>query len=232
MIHYNIAIDGPSGAGKSTIARSVAKELGILYVDTGAMYRTIGLYALRKGTDTKDESAISKLLPEIGIDIEYAENGEQRMFLNGEDVSGDIRLPEVSIATANVSAHSSVRRFLLETQRSMAATHSVVMDGRDIGTVILPDARIKIFLTASQEERALRRHRELLERGVDVKYRDVLDDIAARDKSDTARAVAPLKAAEDAIVVDTTGLTLEESIKHILELCKERLKDGLEEQIL
>lgn len=220
---FNIAIDGPAGAGKSTIARAVAAKLGLIYVDTGAIYRSVGLYVCRKGVGSKDRAKIVEMLSEIDIGIIHDEEGKQRMILNGEDVSEDIRLPEISIYASDVSAIPEVRSFLLELQRDFARKHGTVMDGRDIGTVVLPDAELKIFLTASPEERAKRRYKELYEKGVDTTFEAVLEDMTYRDANDSGRSVAPLKAAEDAINVDTTNLSLDESINAIIHLAEDRL---------
>ncbi len=218
-----IAIDGPAGAGKSTIAKSVAKKLGWIYVDTGAMYRAIGLAALRKGIVIKEEIAeIEQLLPEIKLELVYSE-GSQRILLNGEDVSEAIRTPEVSVAASDVSAIPAVRKTMLVQQRNIAESQNVVMDGRDIGTVVLPDAEMKLFLTASARARAERRCKELLEKGQQVEFAQVLQEIEYRDKQDSERTVAPLKQAEDAILVDTTELTLEQSIDTVLSLISEKL---------
>ncbi|WP_276869889.1 (d)CMP kinase [Allofournierella massiliensis] len=218
----SVAIDGPSGAGKSTLAKRLAKELGYLYVDTGAMYRSIGLFALRKGVDPKDEAAITALLPQIQIELRYV-NGAQRVLLCGEDVSEAIRAEEVGMATSAVSAHPPVRAFLLELQRGMARTHDILMDGRDIGTVILPNASVKIFLTASAEARATRRFRELQEKGVDTDFETVLEDIRRRDYQDSHRATAPLRQAEDAVLVDTSEMDLEESFQALKSLILSRV---------
>ena len=208
----SVAIDGPSSAGKSTIAKRLAKELGYQYVDTGAMYRSIGLYALRQGVDPKDEAAVTALLPQIQIELRYV-NGAQRVLLCGEDVSEAIRAENVGMATSAVSAHPPVRAFLLELQRGMARTHDILMDGRDIGTVILPGATVKIFLTASAEARADRRFKELQEKGVATDYETVLEDIRQRDYQDSHRATAPLRQAEDAVLVDTSDMDLEQSFQ-------------------
>ena len=208
----SVAIDGPSGAGKSTLAKRLAKELGYLYVDTGAMYRSIGLYALRQGVDPKDEAAVTALLPQIQIELRYVD-GAQRVLLCGEDVSEAIRAEKVGMATSAVSAHPPVRAFLLELQRGMARTHDILMDGRDIGTVILPGATVKIFLTASAEARADRRFKELQEKGVATDYETVLEDIRQRDYQDSHRATAPLRQAEDAVLVDTSDMDLEQSFQ-------------------
>lgn len=219
----SIAIDGPSGAGKSTLARRLAAELGYVYVDTGAMYRSIGLYTLRTGADCGSEAAVAALLPKISLSLEY-QDGAQHILLNGEDVSDAIRTPEVSMAASAVSAHPPVRAFLLETQRGLARRQNVLMDGRDIGTVILPDAQVKIFLTASPEERARRRFEELKARGETVTYEQVLEDVVQRDYNDTHRAAAPLKAAPDAVTVDTTGLTFDESFGALLRVIRARVE--------
>ncbi len=210
--HISVAIDGPSGAGKSTIARAAAKRFGLIYVDTGAMYRTVALAVHRAGVDCGDKAAVLPLLPTIQIDMDYDDRGVQRMLLSGEDVSEAIRTPENSARASAVSAHPEVRAFLMDTQRNFAVENSVVMDGRDIGTVVLPDATLKIFLTASAEKRAERRWKELQEKGMDVSFQQVLRDIEERDYNDTHRAAAPLRKAEDAIELDTSDLTLEESI--------------------
>ena len=207
---YNIAIDGPAGAGKSTMARACAKELGYLYVDTGAIYRTVGYYMRLMGVGPKDKDGIARLIDEVNIDIRY-EDGVQHMILNGADVTGEIRTPEMSMYASGVSAQPCVRAFLLDMQRQLARTHSVVMDGRDIGTVVLPKADVKIFLTASAEARAQRRAKELAEKGQPADFATVLADIRQRDYQDSHRAVAPLKQADDAILVDTSSIGLQES---------------------
>lgn len=221
-----IAIDGPSGAGKSTLARMTAKRFGYIYVDTGALYRTVGLYTLRQGVDTIDSNAVAALLPDINIQMRYDGAGVQRMILNGEDVSDLIRTPEVSMAASNVSALPPVRAFLLDTQRKMAAENDVIMDGRDIGTVVLPEARVKIFLTASAHERARRRCRELREKGIETDFEAVLHDIELRDKNDSSRDIAPLRPAQDAVMCDTTDLDLDASLELISDIIKERTADG------
>ena len=218
-----IAIDGPSGAGKSTLARALAERLGYLYVDTGAIYRTVGLAARRSGTDPHDADAVAALLPGLKIELGYGEDGLQRMYLDGEDVSAAIREPEISLYASAVSAIPVVRTFLMEQQRSLARTHCVIMDGRDIGTVVLPGADLKIFLTASSEARARRRWKELQEKGMDEPYEKVLAEIVERDRQDTTRAAAPLRQAEDAVAVDTTEYDLEESLDLLLNLVKETL---------
>lgn len=222
--HITVAIDGPSGAGKSTIARAAARRFGLIYVDTGAIYRTVGLAGERAGIDCADAAAVQTLLPGLKIELVYDAAGEQRMLLNGEDVSETIRLPEVSILASRVSALAVVRAFLLDMQRSLARTHSVVMDGRDIGTVVLPDADLKIYLTASAEERARRRCLELSERGTPKAYEEVLREINERDYQDMHRDIAPLREAEDAVRLDTSKLSFEESEQALLSLIQEKLK--------
>ena len=224
MKTYSIAIDGPSGAGKSTLAKALAAKLGFLYVDTGAIYRTVGLYVARQGGDCAKEADVLPRLSQVKISMAYGEDGLQRMILNGEDVTQAIRQNEVSRYASQVSAMGEVRAFLLDMQRSMARENSVIMDGRDIGTVVLPDADVKIFLTASVEERARRRHKELLEKGQDIPFDTVKEEIAQRDYVDTHREVAPLKQAEDAVVADTSSMDLEESLDLLRTIVKERLK--------
>lgn len=225
----SIAIDGPSGAGKSTLARMAAAKFGLVYVDTGAIYRCVGLYTYKKGVDSKDPEAVEALLGEIGIEITYDENGVQRMILNGEDVSEEIRMPPISIYASDVSAIPAVRAFLLDMQRSMAVRYDVIMDGRDIGTVVLPNAGLKVFLTASARARAQRRLAELKEKGVKTTFKEVLQDINYRDKNDSTRAEAPLKQAEDAILLDTSELGLEESFDALADIITDRL--GYEQRI-
>ena len=222
MKMVSIAIDGPSGAGKSTLARSAAAELGYLYVDTGAIFRTIGYYAHANHIDPKDEQAVASALPQVRVELTYGDDGLQHMLLNGQDVTKEIRLPEISLCASAVSAHPGVRAFLLEMQRELARTHNVIMDGRDIGTVVLPDADVKIFLTASPEARAHRRCRELEQRGTPESYEKVLEEIQQRDYNDTHRAVAPLRQAEDAVLLDTTAMNFEESRQALLELIRGR----------
>ncbi len=217
-----IAIDGPAGAGKSTIARVLARELGFIYVDTGALYRTIGHHVISRGIATDDTDAVVAALDGLTVALDYVD-GEQHVFANGEDVSGVIRTPEVSMAASAVSAIPAVRTFLLDVQRNMAATQSVVMDGRDIGTTILPNAEIKIFLTASPEARAERRYKELMEKGVETTYDEVLADMVKRDYDDTHRAVSPLRQAADAVLVDTSNDTLEEAIARMKQVVTDRL---------
>ena len=218
----NIAIDGPAGAGKSTIARMVSQRLGFLYVDTGALYRSIGVCALRNGVKTDDANGVEALLPRVKVELKFVD-GVQHVFLNGDDVSEEIRKPEASMAASNVSAIPAVRAFLFDLQREMAAQNNVVMDGRDIGTVVLPDADLKIFLTASPEERARRRFNEMKDKGMDVEFAPLLEEIKQRDYNDSHRAIAPLKQAQDAVLVDTTENTLEESIARVEALARERL---------
>lgn len=222
MNTIRIAIDGPSGAGKSTLARRIAGKLGYLYVDTGAIYRTVGCYARMRGIDPGDEAAVTAGLSEISVELAYGEDGLQHMLLNGEDVTEAIRLPEISLCASAVSAHPGVRAFLLEMQRKLGREHSVVMDGRDIGTVVLPDAEVKIFLTASPEVRAKRRCLELEGRGTPQPYEAVLREIEERDWNDTHRPVAPLRQAEDAALLDTTDLSFQESEDALLRIIRER----------
>ena len=221
---YQIAIDGPSGAGKSSLAKAVAKALGIVYVDTGALYRTIGYYVTQKGLDPKDAAAVESVLPEIRIELKF-ENGTQYVYLNGENLGDKIRRPEISMAASAVSAIPAVRAFLLETQKSIARTHSVIMDGRDIGTVILPEADVKIFLFASDEARAMRRTKELEEKGMPASYEDVLREMRQRDAQDRGREVAPAVPADDAIMFDNSDLTVEESVEKLLEIVRERVDE-------
>lgn len=217
-----IAIDGPAGAGKSSVARGVARELGYIYVDTGALYRTIGLYARRTDTDLSNEAAVNEMLGSITVELKFI-NGEQRVFLNGEDVSPLIRSADISMMASRVSALPPVRAFLLELQRDLARKNNVIMDGRDIGTVVLPDAQIKLFLTASAECRAERRCKEWAEKGEPMDFQQVLAEIKERDYNDSHRAIAPLKPAEDAQVIDNSDWTLEKSIATITELIRTRL---------
>lgn len=217
---YAVAIDGPSGAGKSTLARAAAERLGILYVDTGAIYRTIGLYVRRRGIDPKDTAAVLAALPDIRIGMDHDADGMQRMLLNGEDVTADIRLPEISMYASAVSAIQGVRDFLMEMQRSLARERSVIMDGRDIGTVVLPDADVKIFLYADVEVRAKRRELELRQRGTPKPYEDVLREMEERDYNDTHRAAAPLRAADDAIMVDTSSMDFDASLALLLDVIR------------
>lgn len=216
MQTINIAIDGPAGAGKSTIARAVAEKLGYIYVDTGALYRAVGLHALRLGIGTRDAAAVQAALADLCVQLRFVD-GEQRVLLQGEDVSQAIRTPEASMAASDVSAIPAVRDFLFDLQRDIAAQNNCIMDGRDIGTVVLPKAQVKFFLSASAEERARRRHLDLLKKDPSVRYEDVLNEMNLRDANDSGRAVAPLKRAPDAIAVDTTEMDLQQSIAYILE---------------
>lgn len=218
----SVAIDGPAGAGKSTLARRLAAELGYIYVDTGAMFRTIGLYALRAGKDPKDNEAVNALLPEISLKFAFIE-GEQHIYLNGEDVSTAIRTEEVGMAASAVGANPEVRAFLLGMQRDMAKTQDVLMDGRDIGTVVLPDATVKIFLTASPEARATRRWKEYQQKGVEVLYEEVLADVRQRDYQDTHRAAAPLRQADDAQLLDTSEMNFEQSLEAMKKMIVEKV---------
>ena len=222
--HFSIAIAGPGGAGKSSLAKAVAKKLSILHVDTGAIYRTIGYAAFARGLNAKDESQIAPLLKTIRIDMAFDEAGRQKMLLDGKDVSREIRLPEISMYASNVSALPCVRAYLLEMQRDIARKRSVIMDGRDIGTVVLPDADLKIYLTASAEERARRRCLELSERGTPEPYEAVLREINERDEQDMHRAIAPLREAADAIRLDTSALNFDESEQVLLKLIQEKLQ--------
>ena len=219
----NVAIDGPAGAGKSTVARAAAKALGYIYVDTGALYRAVGLNALRNGIVTDDADAVTATLGSITVELKF-EQGEQLVLLNGENVSSEIRTPDASMAASNVSAIPAVRAFLFDLQRDIAAKNDCIMDGRDIGTVVLPDAQVKIFLTASPEIRAKRRYDELIEKGQQVEFSDVLDDLIKRDYNDSHREVAPLRPADDGVIVDTSELNLEESINKVIEVIGEKTK--------
>lgn len=216
-----IAIDGPGGAGKSTVAKAVAAKLGIVYVDTGALYRTVGYYVRSVDADPRDAEAVGACLPSISIEVKY-ENGTQRVYLNGEDLGDAIRTPEMSMYASAVSAIPSVRAFLLETQKDIARRNSVIMDGRDIGTVILPDADVKIFMTASAECRAQRRYDELRAKGIDARYEDVLAEMNERDNNDSNRAIAPAKPAPDAIIFDNSGMTLDQSVQGVIDIVKEK----------
>ncbi len=219
-----IAIDGPSGAGKSSIAKALAKKLGIVYVDTGAIYRTVGLYIWRNNVDSKDASKIIFMLPEISVKLAYVD-GTQHIFLNGEDVSGLIRTETISKYASDVSAIPEVRAFLLSLQRDMAKENSVIMDGRDIGTVVLPDAEVKIFLTASAEVRAQRRYKELVEKGEKVVFEDVLAAIITRDTNDSSRAAAPLKAADDAVILDSSDINAEQTLNAAIEIINSKIAE-------
>jgi cytidylate kinase len=221
-MNRSVAIDGPSGAGKSTLARRAAQELSFLYVDTGAIYRTVGLAAFRAGVDPQDGPGVAALLPGLQIEMGYDDAGVQRMVLNGEDVSEAIRRPEISMYASHVSAIGAVRDFLLEMQRSLARKNSVIMDGRDIGTVVLPDAGLKIFLTASAAERARRRLLELQQKGVETDFDEVLREIIQRDENDMHRAIAPLRRADDAVELDTTELDFDQSAAALISLIRGR----------
>ena len=222
----NVAIDGPAGAGKSTVARGAAKKLGYIYVDTGALYRTVALAATRNGVLESAEKT-EQMLKDITVDLAFDDAGAQCVYLNGEDVSSLIRTPEISMAASNVSKIPAVRAFLLGLQRDIAAKNNVIMDGRDIATVVLPDAQVKIFLTASPECRAERRYKELLEKGENVKYDDVLADVNARDYQDSHREIAPLKPAENSVIADTSGKSLPQSIEMIISVIKEKTNGKL-----
>lgn len=219
----NVAIDGPAGAGKSTIAKAAAKELGYIYVDTGALYRTIALSAVNSGVIDNEEETV-KMLDSIEVKLGFAEDGTQCVYLNGEDVSSKIRTPEISMGASKVSAIPKVREFLLDLQRNIAKENNVIMDGRDIATVVLPDANPKIFLFASPECRAERRYKELIEKGETVSYEEVLADVNQRDYQDSHREIAPLKPTEESVMADTSSLTLEESIELIINTIKENTK--------
>lgn len=220
---YSVAVDGPSGAGKSSLAKAIAAELHILYVDTGSIYRTIGCYARRQGVDAADTKAVIALLPQVKIEMRYDGQGLQHMLLHGEDVTQEIRLPEMSLYASAVSAIPEVRSFLLEMQRDFARRSSVIMDGRDIGTVVLPHADVKIFLQADVEVRARRRQKELQERGTPRPFEQVLAEMKERDYNDTHRAAAPLRAAEDAVTVDTSELDFQQSKERLLEIIREKV---------
>ena len=219
---FKIAIDGPSGAGKSSVAKALSKKMGIVYVDTGALYRTVGYYIRSVDADPKSADEVTPHLKDINIEVKY-ENGTQCVYLNGENLGDKIREPEISMYASAVSAIPAVRAFLLETQKSVARANNVVMDGRDIGTVILPDAEVKIFLTASVECRAMRRVLELKEKGMEAKYEDVLAEMIERDNNDRNRDVAPAVAAEDAVVLDNSELTMEETLEKIIEIARTRI---------
>jgi cytidylate kinase len=222
---YSIAVDGPSGAGKSTLAKAVASRLGILYVDTGAIYRTIGCFVRRKGINPKDRTQIISVLPEIHVDMVYSDDGLQHMLLNGEDVTSEIREPEISMYASDVSAIPEVRDYLLEMQRSLARTRSLIMDGRDIGTVVLPHADVKIYLTAAVEKRAERRMKELIERGTPRPFEEVLHEMKERDWADSHREIAPLRQADDAVLVDTSDIVFDESLELLLSVIERKLEE-------
>jgi cytidylate kinase len=220
----SVAIDGPAGAGKSTLARAAAKKLGYIYVDTGALYRTVGLKFLNLGFDTELNCDIEKILNDTKIDIKFIDN-EQRVFLDGDDVSDKIRTPEASMMASAVSAKPPVRAFLLDMQRKLARENNVLMDGRDIGTVVLPNATVKIFLTASAEVRAKRRYNELIEKGMDVNYQEIYDDMVKRDYNDSHREIAPLKPAEDSVLADTSDCSFDGSLKLILDIIENKVNN-------
>ena len=220
---YAIAIDGPAGAGKSTIAKRLAKELGFYYVDTGAIYRTVAYFLDLLGVSPKDVDGVERYIDELTVEIEYDENGEQHMIMNGMDVTNDIRTPEISIKSSLVSAHAVVREMLLEMQREVARQHNVIMDGRDIGSVVLPKADVKIFLTASAEVRAERRTKELLAKGQKAVYETVLKEIVQRDYQDTHREIAPLKMCRDSIKLDTSDMSIEEVVAEMRRIVKEKI---------
>ena len=222
MKRFAIAVDGPAGSGKSTVAKLVAKRLGIIYVDTGAMYRTVALFCTEKGIALADEAAVVAALADLQMKI-VPEEGGQRIFLNGRDVTEEIRTAEIGKGASTVAAYRQVRARMVELQQEMAREHSVIMDGRDIGTVVLPDAQVKIFLTASPEARAERRYKELVEKGMDVKYDDILNDVITRDYNDTHRKTAPLKPAKGCVTVDTTELDFEQSVEKIISVIKENI---------
>ena len=223
QLFHAVAIDGPSGAGKSTLARRVARELHFLYVDTGAIYRSIGWYVLQRGAALDNAELVAALLPDLNVEVRYGEDGLQHMVVNGQDVTDEIRSPEVSAAASQVAAIPAVRAYLLDMQRNLARTHNVIMDGRDIGTVVLPEADCKVFLTASDEARAARRCRDLAQRGTPVAYEEVLSDMRRRDEKDRTRAAAPSRQAEDAVVLDTSELDFEDSAQALLRLIRESI---------
>lgn len=216
-----VALDGPAGAGKSSIARRAAKALDYIYVDTGALYRTIGLAASRLSVEPVASVEVDELLGKITVELAFNDDGEQMVLLDGEDVSGFIRTPEASMMASKISAIPQVRAYLLDLQRDIAKKNNVIMDGRDIGTVVLPDAQVKIFLTASPEARAQRRYKELCEKGMNVKYEEILNDVITRDYNDSHRKTAPLKPAEGCVMVDTTELDFEQSVNKIISVIKE-----------
>lgn len=220
---YSVAIDGPSGAGKSTLARRAAARLNFRYVDTGAIYRAVGYHMALMGVGPRDKDGITRLIDDVNIRIEYPDDGIQHMILNGRDITGEIRTPEMSLYASGVSALPCVREYLLDMQRALARTHSVIMDGRDIGTVVLPDADVKIFLTASPEKRAERRYAELREKGEKATLAKVLDEMRLRDRQDTTRNIAPLRCAPDAVRLDTSDMTLDESEEAILRIVRGKL---------
>lgn len=221
--YHSVAIDGPAGAGKSTVARAAAKALGFVYVDTGAIYRTVGYHMDFLGIGPRDTDGVTRLIGDANIQIEYDASGTQHMILNGSDVTEELRTPEMSKIASAISGQKVVRDYLLEMQRDVARNHSVVMDGRDIGTVVLPHADVKIFLTASPEIRARRRFEELSAKGEKTTYEQVLEDQRKRDEQDAGRKIAPLKQAKDAILLDTSGFTPEQSVEAVVRLVREKL---------
>ena len=223
MAFVNIAIDGPAGAGKSSLSKAVSAALGYIYVDTGALYRAVGLYMLRSGIDPKDADAVCASLGGVRVTLRFVD-GQQRVFLADEDVSDAIRTPEASMAASDVSAFPPVRDFLFSLQRDIAAANNCIMDGRDIGTVVLPDAQVKVFLTASAETRAERRCKELAEKGMPTPFEDVLADIVQRDYNDSHRAIAPLKQADDAVLLDTSDLDFDAALAALMDIIKERVQ--------
>lgn len=218
----NVAVDGPAGAGKSTLAKAAAKELGFIYVDTGALYRSIAYYVIKKGADPKSADEVVPLLDEIKPELRYID-GVQHVFVNGEDVSGHIRTPEISMGSSGVSAIPQVRKFLFQLQKNIAAENNIIMDGRDIGTVVLPDAQVKVYLTASDKVRADRRYKELCEKGDAPSYEEVLEDIRQRDHNDMNREISPLRQAEDAVLLDTSDDTPEQALERLVSLIKEKM---------
>lgn len=220
---YKIAIDGPSGSGKSTLAKNLSKILNFVYVDTGALYRTVALYMLRKKVDLSDKAAVVRNLSELSVSFAHDENGTQHVYLNGEDVSGHIRTPEISLAASTVSAIGEVRAFLLDTQRNIAQNANVIMDGRDIGTVIFPDAQVKIFLTAGNDARAIRRCEELRAKGQDVTLEDIKNAMLIRDENDKNRSEAPAVAADDAVLLDNSSYTQEETLECALKIIRSKI---------
>lgn len=222
---FNIAIDGPAGAGKSSIAKEVSGRLGFIYVDTGALYRTVALNAIRQGVNLNDADAVISTLDNVDIQLAF-EDGSQKVLLNGEDVSSKIRTEEVSAGASKVSAIPKVREFLFDLQKNIAAKNDCLMDGRDIGTVVLPNADLKVFLTASPEERAQRRYKQNLERGMEADYNQILKEVNERDYQDTHRDIAPLKQADDAVLLDTTDMTFDEVVDYLLKLVEEKRNHG------
>ncbi len=219
----NIAVDGPAGAGKSYLAKEIAKRLGYIYVDTGALYRAVGLFVTENGVEASDAPSVIKLLPSVDVTLNYGEDGAQRVYLSGRDVSSDIRLPHISMAASTVSAIPEVRAFLLDLQRNMAKTNNVVMDGRDIGTVILPDADVKIFLCANEKSRAKRRYLELCEKGIATTLEAVESEMLTRDKNDSTRKVAPAIAAPDAVILDNSELDREGTVEAALKIIADKI---------